>query len=209
METYHHSNKISFNQNKTNIVFNSNNRKVLNYTVTFNNTQLNNSINTIVLGIITNNANNFNDHLAKGFQEKTKLTTVAVRKLNLLIKMKYWTSPTQLRVIANGILNGPINYGIQNWIHSKPNLIEQLEVIREKAARVILGITKVYKLGRTEVLKKVGWMTLYQFAEAQKYSHIHRTLITGKPLQLFRELTDNRTREQATAKQIYSKTRSK
>ena len=123
--------------------------------------------------------------------------------------MKYWTSPTQLRVIANGILNGPINYGILNWIQSKPNLIEQLEVIREKAARVILGITKVYKLGRTEVLKKVGWMTLYQFAEAQKYSHIHRTLITGKPLQLFRELTDNRTREQATAKQIYSKTRSK
>ena len=81
-----------------------------------------------MLGLINNNNNNFNDHLLKGFEHKIGLITIAQRKLNLLKKIKFWTTNDQLRILTNSILNGPIMYGIQNWIHSNVLLIEKIEI---------------------------------------------------------------------------------
>ena len=85
--------------------------------------------------------------------KKTKLITTAKRKLGLLHHIKYWTTPQQLNIIANSVFNGPVMYGAQSWSTANPVLVEHIEKIREKAARMSAGVHRVRFSSRVQVAR--------------------------------------------------------
>ena len=160
------------------------------------------------MGVICNSENNYNDHVGLGHPNKTKLITTAKRKLGLLRHIKYWTNPNQLRLIANSIFNGPILYGVQSWSTCKPTLVESVEVIREKAARLIAGVHQVRMKSRDQVYKLIRWRTIFQIAHFHNMRNIHRTLQLKKPLHIYQKYTIGRDKAQIDNCEIISFTRS-
>ena len=63
-------------------------------------------------------------------------------------------------------------------------------------------------MGQTQLYKEMGWFSLTHMAKFQNNKHIHRTLITRKPKQVYRQLTNNRSQQQILDNDIVSKTRS-
>ena len=79
--------------------------------------------------------------------------------------------------------------------------------MRESAARLVLGVNKSMKWGRTKVFKSMGWQTILETKKWIEVRQTHRTLKTRHPLNVFRQLTENRTIEQIIKGDIISKTR--
>ena len=66
----------------------------------------------------------------------------------------------------------------------------------------------VFTLSRAQVYFKLKWNNLYDTAKFQKFNHIHRTLYTTKPAQLYHSITMDRSQHQIDNHLINSKTRS-
>ena len=125
MESYHNNNQLTINSSKTKVMLNTNNTRLSKLVITHNNQILVNQFKILVLGVITNRRNNFEDHITTGIENRPNLLLTTTRKLNLLRKLRYWTSDKYLKTLTNALLNGPLQYGITLWGQSNVAVIEK------------------------------------------------------------------------------------
>ena len=110
-------------------MMNTQNKKIRQLPIIHNNKIITNQNTILILGVLTNYKNTYDDHLTTGTSTKPKLLLTLNRKLNLLKKIRYWVSNNQLRTLANGLFHGQLSYGLLLWGLSTPKLIEQVKKI--------------------------------------------------------------------------------
>ena len=172
-----------------------------------NNTILKHQPKILLLGVVTNDMNTYDDHVLTGTSDRPKLILTLQRKLNLLKKIRYWTTNMQLRTISNSIFNGPLLYGVQLWGSSKPATIERVEKLRETVCRLTLGFNNTARWGRTQLFKAMGWLSINDTVIFLKNKAIHRTMSIKLPLTDYLSYTEGRDNNAIRRKEISSRLR--
>ena len=102
-------------------------------------------------------------------------------------------------MVANGIVVSKICYLIQLWGGCEGYLLHTLQVLLNKAARVVTGFS-CFTLTR-KLLDTCGWLSVKQLVMYQTTIMVHKTFQTSKPLYLHSRLSNEhsyRTRQQTS-----------
>ena len=110
--------------------------------------------------------------------------------------------PTRL-MVANGIFISKLTYLIQVWGSCEKYLVKSLQVIQNRAARIVTG--KTWWTPTRRLLKDCGWLSIKQLIFYQTAVQVHKILKSGRPLFFKHRMTTShpvRTR-QATSGSIW------
>ena len=120
-----------------------------------------------LLGLQLHQNLKFREHIQDN--EKSLIKSLNTR-LKALQKIKRVTSFNQRLAIANGIFNSKAVFLISVWGGCEEYLLDSLQIIINKAMRVICNVGKSVKI---EVLQqKTGWLSIRQVSVIRPSSHI-------------------------------------
>ena len=92
-------------------------------------------------------------------------------------------------MIANGSVQSKLIYLINVWGGAQQYLLKaSLQLQQLTAARTVCGPQSM-RWSKSRLLQKVRWLSVKQLIEFHTILQAHKTLITGKPVALFDELS--------------------
>ena len=140
-------------------------------------------------GIIGQNLK-FAEHIQN--DEKSLLKTVS-KRLAALKKLSYLTSFKSRKMIANGLIMSKLVYLITLWAGTEKYLIKSLQIIQNKAARIVT------RQGRRtpvqSILGQCGWLSIAQLGVFHSLVEIFKIMVTKSPHYLYLKLTPGSVRE--------------
>ena len=137
-----------------------------------------------LLGLQLHQDLKFREHIQDN--EKSLIKSLNTR-LKALQKIKRVTSFNQRLAIANGIFNSKAVFLISVWGGCEDYLLDSLQVIINKAMRVICNVGKSVKI---EVLQqKTGWLSIRQAVMYHSLMDARRVMTTRQPAYLHHKLS--------------------
>ena len=114
----------------------------------------------------------------------------------------------ELKKVCNAYIQGLINYGITIWTKEDIKLIDKIEKLRIKVIREVYGHEETKDKSNNEILDLFKWKTLDKLREYAENIKIHKILNTKKPMNIYKEYTEDRNNEEIKYKYIRNKIRS-
>ena len=109
---------------------------------------------------------------------------------------RYASFKTKL-MLANGAIHSKLVYLITLWGGAQQYLLEALQVQQLIAARTVCG-RQSWRWSRSQLLKKVGWLSVRQLVEYYTILQAHKILTTGRPAILYDSLTSGQIHPYST-----------
>ena len=149
-----------------------------------------------LLGCIVSDNLKWRHHILESEQAMVKQLTSRINALSMLSSKADFS--TRL-MTANGIVMSKLCYLIQLWGGCEGYLLHTLQVLQNKAARLVMrpiGFTSTRKL-----MTACGWLSVKQLVVFQSTAMVHKMFLTKKPYYMHSRLTmeySYRTRQQAS-----------
>ena len=102
-------------------------------------------------------------------------------------------------MVANGIVMSKICYLIQLWGGCEGYLLHALQVLLNRAARAVTGMSGFTSTRR--LMLSCGWLSVKQLVVYHSVTMIHKVMKTGTPTYMFNRLSavhSYRTRQSST-----------
>ena len=178
--------QVNASKTHTMLLTTSQNRRQNNpsLTVTFGTTQQNTSSVERILGLYLHENLKFREHLQ---DNKKSLIKSLNTRLNALKQIKRLTSFSQRLAIANGIFNSKVVFLISVWGGTEEYLLDAIQIIINKAMRVICNVGKSAKIADLQTMTK--WMSVRQSAKYHSLMEARRILTNQEPQYLYNKLT--------------------
>ena len=101
--------------------------------------------------------------------------------MNMCSKKLVKVSERQFSInLANGIFMSKLLYGIQIWGLAAKYLLQKVQVLQNKAARITQGYSS-YKLDTVTLLKHMNWLSVNQLVILHVSILVHNIIHTGEP----------------------------
>ena len=137
-----------------------------------------------LLGLQLHQNLKFREHIQDN--EKSLIKSLNTR-LKALQQIKKVASFSQRLVIANGIFNSKVTFLISVWGGTEEYLLDSLQIIINKAMRVICNVGKSVKI--KELQRKTGWLSVRQAVMYHSLMDARRVMTTGQPAYLHHKLS--------------------
>ena len=126
-----------------------------------------------LLGLQLHQNLKFREHIQDN--EKSLIKSLNTR-LKALQQIKKVASFSQRLVIANGIFNSKVTFLISVWGGTEEYLLDSLQIIINKAMRVICNVGKSVKI--KELQRRTGWLSVRQAVmyHSLKPAYLHHKL---------------------------------
>ena len=98
---------------------------------------------------------------------------------NGLVKVGTHANFSTRLMVANGIFASKLCYLIQLWGGTEGYLLSHLQILQNKAARVVTG--KSWYTPTRQLLKECRWLSVRQLVFYQTVLQVHKVMILGKP----------------------------
>ena len=134
-------------------------------------------------GIISQNLK-FSDHIQNDENSMLKILNL---RLNALRKISFNASFKTRKAVANGIILSRIIYLIPLWAGCEKYLINALQIIQNKAARVVTRKGRMTSISR--LLKECGWLSISQLGVYHSLVLVYKILQSRSPQYLYDKLT--------------------
>ena len=142
-----------------------------------------------LLGGIVGQNLKFTDHVQN---DKEALIKVLNKRLFALRKLAFLTSFKSRKMIANGLIMSKMVYLIPLWAGTEKYLLNSLQMIQNKAARIVARKGK-----RTHVkvlLRECGWLSVVQLGVFHSLVTIYKIFQTKSPHYLYLKLSSDCSR---------------
>ena len=96
---------------------------------------------------------------------------------------------SKVPVVAKAIVHGKVSYGVDLWTNIGKTELEKVDKVREKSARIALGINNCIRITRQQVFKDMKWDSLEVLRDKVQIRNAHKTLVTGFPNKTFDYMT--------------------
>ena len=149
-----------------------------------------------LLGCVVSDDLKWKHHILDDEQSMVRQLTSRVNALSMISSRGDFR--TKL-MVANGIVVSKICYLIQLWGGCEGYLLHTLQVLLNKAARVVTGFSCF--TSTRKLLDTCGWLSVKQLVMYQTTIMVHKTFQTSKPLYLHSRLSNEhsyRTRQQTS-----------
>ena len=120
-------------------------------------------------------------------------------RINALKKISYAATFKTRKMVANGVIMSRIIYAIQLWGGASDFLLNILQVLQNRAARIVTR--KCIYTSQKELLKQCGWLNVRQLVFLHDMVLVYKTLREKKPVSLYKSLSKSftyRTRAAST-----------
>ena len=133
-----------------------------------------------LLGIILDNDLTFNSYL-NGTKDKeyTGLIQTLANRLWLLNRLRKRCTENTCRMLANGIFMGKLLYGLELWAWQNPQTLKQIQILQNKAGRIITGLS--WQTPTTEVMERCKWLNIENTIRYQTISTLYKMRLEGQP----------------------------
>ena len=108
-------------------------------------------------------------------------------RINALQKVSFAASFQTRKMIANGVLISRIIYAIQLWGGTSNYLLDMLQVLQNRAARLVTR--RNIFTSQHQLLLECGWLNVRQMVAFHDVVQIYKTLKEEKPVSLYRKLS--------------------
>lgn len=156
---------VTFNPNKTEVIYFSLNKGDTNPHLMFNNTQLTYVENHKHLGITFNQNGSWHNHISN-------ITLSASKILGSMRLLKYKLRRDTLNQIYISYLRPILEYASIIWDNCTVYEKESLEKIQYEAARIVSGLTRSVSINN--LLREIGWVSLSDRRKIQKYMLMYK-----------------------------------
>ena len=122
-----------------------------------------------------------------------------ISRINALKKISYAATFKTRKMVANGVIMSRIIYAIQLWGGASDFLLNILQVLQNRAARIVTR--KCIYTSQKELLKQCGWLNVRQLVSLHDMVLVYKTLREKKPVSLYKCLSKSftyRTRAAST-----------
>ena len=116
------------------------------------------------------------EHLFESDQSLVKQLT---SRINGLTKVSQRASLSTRLMVANGIFLSKLCYLIQVWGGTENYLLDRLQVLQNRAARAVTGMSWFTPTGR--LLKACKWLSIRQLVFYQTVLTVHKIALEKKP----------------------------
>lgn len=110
------------------------------------------------------------------------------KRLNALKQIRRVTSFSQRLAIANGIFNSKVVFLISVWGGTEQYLLQSLQIVVNKAMRVICNVGKSVPV--EELQRRLKWLSVRQAVAYHSLMVARRVLTTEQPKYLFLKLSE-------------------
>ena len=156
---------VTFNPNKTEVIYFSLNKSDNNPQLMFNNTQLTYVENHKHLGITLSQNGTWHNHISN-------ITLSASKILGSMRLLKYKLKRDTLSQIYISYLRPLLEYASIVWDNCTIYEKESLEKIQYEAARIVTGLTRSVSINN--LLQEIGWVSLSDRRKVQKYTLMYK-----------------------------------
>ena len=94
--------------------------------------------------------------------------------------------------LANALFQSKLIYGIQVWGLSPQYLIKKVQVLQNKAARVVQGY-KSYRINNETLLKNMNWLPVNKLVILHVSKLVHQIIHTGEPAYFYNKMVKTKT----------------
>ena len=108
-------------------------------------------------------------------------------RINALRKISFAASFQTRKMVANGVLISRIIYAIQLWGGTSNYLLDMLQVLQNRAARLVTR--RSIFTSQHQLLLECGWLNVRQMVAFHDAVQIFKTLKEEKPVSLYRRLS--------------------
>ena len=108
-------------------------------------------------------------------------------RLKALKQIKRVTSFSQRLAIANGIFNSKVVFPFSVWGGCEDYLLDSLQIIINKAMRVICNVGKSLKI--EELKRRTGWLSICQAVMYHSLMDARRVMTIRQPAYLYHKLS--------------------
>ena len=108
-------------------------------------------------------------------------------RLNALKQIKKVTTFSRRLAIANGIFNSKVVFLISVWGGTEQYLLDSVQIIINKAMRVICKVGKSTRLA--DLQRMTGWMSIRQSVKYHSLMEARRILTSQQPTYLYKKLS--------------------
>ena len=173
------ANKISLNTGKTELILFRSPRRTLtkNLNFKFNGQKLIPTSSVKYLGITLDEHLSFDEHIKK-------LIPKLSRAVGMLARIRHYVPFSTLKNIYNSLFQSHLIYGLQVWIHSKNELINKVQILQNKAQRIIHF--KDHRHSATPLFKDSGVLKIRDYASTLNCLFVHDQ-IHGKLPEVFND----------------------
>ena len=123
----------------------------------------------------------FNNHIR---DSEDNLIKSLNQRVNAMKTVSRVTNFQSRKLLANGIFMSKLSYLITIWSNCSKELLNSLQIVQNRAARVVTN--RDWREGSQEILKQVGWLSVYQLSFYFKVIQIHQIKLNQKPEKLFK-----------------------
>ena len=188
LEDWMNTNKLVINADKTHLLVMSNKKydnHHRNISIMAGNYQIKPSTSEKLLGGHIHKSLRWNYHIAEC---SSSLVKQLVIRNNALKRVSRNANFGVRLMIANGSVQSKLIYLINVWGGAQQYLLKALQLQQLTAARTVCGPQSM-RWSKSRLLQKVRWLSVKQLIEFHTILQAHKTLITGKPVALFDELS--------------------
>ena len=182
---YMEANKLSLNQPKTKIFAISKDKETKESLRIEAEEPVTNDENINVLGITVQSDLKWNTQILTGEKSIARQLT---NRLNALKRLVNYSDKKFSIQLANAIFMSKLTYGIEAWGFAPQYLIQRLQVIQNKAARIVLG-NESLKYNNTKLLREMKWLPVEKLIILQTSKLCHKIIQTKNPKYLHERLT--------------------
>ena len=140
-----------------------------------------------MLGITVDANMKMNFHVTVGPKSLINQLNLRLRALQKLVKVSDFKFSMQL---ANSIFHSKLLYGIEVWGLCPKYIIKKVQVLQNKAARIVQGIG-ARKLDTSTLIKNMNWLQIQELISYRISCLIHQIVYTQKPEYLHKILIAN------------------
>ena len=140
-----------------------------------------------MLGITIEKNLKMNYHISQG---KTSLINQLSFRLNVLRKLVKVSDFHFSKQLANSLFHSKLLYGIEVWGLAPIYLINKIQVLQNKAARIVQGF-KPRNLDTNMLISNMKWMKVKELINFRISCLIHQIIHQKKPLYLYEILVTN------------------
>ena len=173
-------NELCLNADKTHLMVSGTNQRIFQVTqedsirIMMNGLELSKSENGCekLLGVVFDANLKWNKHVTE-LQKRLKDRLTGLRKVQFL------QSTSHKRIIAESIFQSVLTYCIAAWGGTSKNNIENLQVLQNQAARIVLNQPR--RAHREELYRRLNWLTVHQLVILNRILAVYNIKRTGEP----------------------------
>ena len=137
-----------------------------------------------ILGITIQSDLKWNTQILTGEKSICRQLT---NRLNALKKLVTYTDRKFSTQLANAIFMSKLTYGIEAWGFAPQYLLQRLQVLQNKAARIVLGNISM-KYNNTKLLSEMKWLPIEKLITLNTSKLCHKIIQTKTPKYLYERL---------------------